>query len=35
MTPVAIKGVPIAAKFDIRSLEFARDISNFDRLEGL
>jgi len=35
MTPAAIKRVPAGAKFDIRTLKFAKDISNSDRLEGL
>jgi hypothetical protein len=34
ITPAAIKRVPISAKFDIRALRAANDISYFDRLEA-
>jgi hypothetical protein len=34
MTPAAIKRVPVAAKFAMRSAKFATDISHFDRLEA-
>jgi hypothetical protein len=34
-TPAAIKRVPVGAKFDIRAINAATEISYFDRLEAL